>query len=156
MQNRIISRFWFCRWLGRFKINIRWTLVYFWKSNICTNKLDVQETDFGLTQLNRSRVYISWCRFTHGWNTSSWSLRFGYGRLSLFSNTSKENPKIKHEETRRVTPHQTSTPKTKLKIQPNTTILSWVMLVMFRRTRSLLYLVRCFTFLRTIKPWLRW
>ena len=33
-------------------------------------------------------------------------------------------PKIKHDETRCVIPHQTSTPKTKLKTQPSTTILS--------------------------------
>ena len=38
--------------LGRLKINIRWTCVYLWKSDICTSKLDVQDTDFGLTQLN--------------------------------------------------------------------------------------------------------
>ena len=35
----IISRFWFCRRPGSFKNNIRWFFVYFWKSNICTNKL---------------------------------------------------------------------------------------------------------------------
>ena len=45
-----------------------------------------------------------------------------------------------------MTPHQTSTPKTKLKIQPSTTILNRVLLITFRRTRSLLYLVRCSTF----------
>ena len=66
-------------------------LCIFGKSNICTNKLDVQETDFSFTQLNRSRDNISWCRFTHGWNTSSWSLGFGYRSLSLFSNPIKGN-----------------------------------------------------------------
>ena len=45
-------------WLAT-KRCIRWTFVYFWKSTICTNKLDD-------TQLNRSRAYISWCRFSHG------------------------------------------------------------------------------------------
>ena len=29
-------------------------LVYFRKSHVCTNKLDVQETDFSFTQFNRS------------------------------------------------------------------------------------------------------
>ena len=91
MQIKIVSRFRLCRKLGRFKINIRWTFVHFWKSNICTNKLDVQETDCGLTQLNRSRAKISWCRFTHGWNTCSWCLGFGSWSLSLFSNPIKEN-----------------------------------------------------------------
>ena len=41
-----------------------------------------------------------------------------------YSPTNQRKPKIKHEETRRVTPHQTITAKTKLKIQPSTTILS--------------------------------
>ena len=34
-------------------------LCIFGSQNICPNKLDVQETDFGLTQLNRSRAKIS-------------------------------------------------------------------------------------------------
>ena len=62
MQIRIVSGLWFCGRSRRLQINIRWTFVYFWKLNICTNKLDVQETDLGLTQLNRSRAYTSWCR----------------------------------------------------------------------------------------------
>ena len=40
------------------------------------------------------------------------------------SSPTHRKPKIKHEETRRVTPHQTSTPKTKLKTRPSTSILS--------------------------------
>ena len=44
-----VSRLWFCRRPWRLKINIRWTLVHFRKSNIRTNKLDVQETDISLT-----------------------------------------------------------------------------------------------------------
>ena len=31
-------------------------LVHFRKSHVCSNKLDGQETDFSLTQLNRSRA----------------------------------------------------------------------------------------------------
>ena len=34
-----------------------------------------------------------------------------------------KKPKINYEETRHVTPHQTSTPKTKPRFQPSTTIL---------------------------------
>ena len=66
--------------------------------------------------------------------------------VSLLFNPIKDNQRSKHEETCCVTPHQTSKPQNILKIQPSTTILSWVMLIMFRRTRSLLYFVRCFTF----------
>ena len=64
MQIRIVSRFWFCVRLWRLKINIRWTLMHFRKSNICANKLYVQETDISLTQLNRSWGSFSGCRFT--------------------------------------------------------------------------------------------
>ena len=59
MQIRIVSRFWFCGRPWRLKINIRKTLMHFRKSNICTNKLDVQETDISLTQLDRSWTYFS-------------------------------------------------------------------------------------------------
>ena len=91
MQIRIVSRLWFCRRLWRLQVNIGRNSVYSRKSNNCTNKLDVQETDLGLTQFNRSRAHISWCRFTHGWNTSSWSLGLGYWSLSSFSKPIKEN-----------------------------------------------------------------
>ena len=40
-----------------------------------------------------------------------------------FHQTNSTTPKIKYEETRRGTPHQTSTPKTKPMFQPSTTIL---------------------------------
>ena len=30
--------------------------MHFWKSNICSNKLDVQETNFSFTQFNRSEI----------------------------------------------------------------------------------------------------
>ena len=60
--------------------------------------------------------------------------------------TNSTTSKIKYEETRRVTPHQISSPKTKPMFQPSTTILIWAMLTMCRRTRSLLDLVRCWKF----------
>ena len=60
------------------KINIRWTLVHIRKSHVRANKLDVQETDFSFTQFNRSWNYSPRCRFTHGWNPSSWSLGIGW------------------------------------------------------------------------------
>ena len=130
------------------KINIRWTLVHFRKSNISANKLDVQETDPGLTQFSRSRAYLSWCRFTHGWNTSSWSFGYCYRSFSFFTKPIKENQR---SSTRKLVAwhHIKRAPKTELQTQPSTTILNWVVLIMFRRTRSL-------TFLRTMKPWLRW
>ena len=50
-------------------------------------------------------------------------------KSSTLLQPNQRKPKIKHEETRRVTPNQTSTPQTKLKIQPSTTILSRVLFV---------------------------
>ena len=69
--------------------------------------------------------------------------------------TNSRNPKREYRETCCVTHHQASTPISKPKIQ-FTTILNCVMLIMFRRTRSLLILVQCSTFLRTTMQWLKW
>ena len=46
----------------RLKLNIRRSLVYFRMSHVCANKLDVQETDFSVTQL----FYRSWNHFSRG------------------------------------------------------------------------------------------
>ena len=37
------------------------TLCVFWKSYICSNKLDVQETNFSFTQFNRIRNHLFGC-----------------------------------------------------------------------------------------------
>ena len=145
MQIRIVSRLRFCRRSWGLKINISWTLVYFGKSNICTNKLNVQETDFSFTQFYRSWNHFSRCRFAHGWNTSSWSLGFGYRSISLFSKPIKEN---QGSSTRKLVAWhhiKQAHPKPKKNWRSNQTQQSWVELIMFRRTRSLLYLVRCST-----------
>ena len=83
MKIRIVSRLWFCRRPSRLKINIRWTLMHFRKSNICANKLDVQETDISLTELNRSWNYFSWCKFTHGRNSRAWPLGLCHWNISI-------------------------------------------------------------------------
>ena len=90
MQMRIVSGFWFCRRPGRFKINIRWNLMHFQESHVRANKLDVQETDFSFTQ------FYSWnnfsrCRFMHGWNSSSWSLGFGFRSVSFFTKPTQQH-----------------------------------------------------------------
>ena len=64
--------------------------------------------------------------------------------------------KEEKRETRRVPPHQTSTPKTKPRFQSSTTFLNWAMLIMSCRTRSFTELARCCTSLRIPKPWLKW
>ena len=53
------------------------------KSHVCANKLDVQETDFSLTQLHRSGNNFSWCRLTHGRYSRSHSLGFGDWSISF-------------------------------------------------------------------------
>ena len=52
-------------------------VLYFRKSHVCANKLDVQETDCSFTQIYRSGNHISRCRFTHGRYSRSHSLGFG-------------------------------------------------------------------------------
>ena len=69
----------------------RWSSVYFWKSHVRTNKLDVQETEFSFTQFYRSWGKFSPCRFTHGCNTSSWSLGFGFWSVSFFTKPSQQH-----------------------------------------------------------------
>ena len=105
------------------------------------------------TQFYRSWNYFSRCRFTHGWHAGSWSLRFV--KRSVQSSQTNSTPKIKYNrEACPVIPHQTSTPKTKLRFLP--TQHDWTMLTVRRWTRSLLDLVRCCTSLRTTKSWLKW
>ena len=62
----------------RFKIDFRGNFVHIWKSHVCANKVDVQEANVSYTQFNGIWNYFSWCRSTHGWNSRSWSLGFGY------------------------------------------------------------------------------
>ena len=66
------------------KINIGCSLVYFRKSNICANKLDVQEADICFTQC------LSWRWFTHGWNSRSWPLGFGDRSVSFTIEPTKQ------------------------------------------------------------------
>ena len=92
MQIRIVSRFWFFRRPRRLKINIRRSSVYFRKSHVCANKLDVQETDFSFTQFYRCGNNFSWCRFTNGRYARSYSLGFGDWNIS-FCTKKIEQPK---------------------------------------------------------------
>ena len=78
---------------------IRWALMYFRKSHVCSHKLDVQETDLGLTQFNRSRAYLSWCRLTHGWNSRSRSLGFSDWSISFLTKPTKPKITESHGET---------------------------------------------------------
>ena len=58
------------------------------------HQLDVEETNFGLTQFDGIWNYVSWSRFTHGWNSRSWSLGFGYWmKCCILPSTKQRNPK---------------------------------------------------------------
>ena len=93
----------------------------------------------------------------YAWMESQLSI-FGiwWKKCYILPRTNPTTRKIKYEETRRVTPHRTSIHKTKPRFQPSTTILIWAMLIMSRRTRSFLNSVRCCSFLRITKQWLKW
>ena len=64
-------------------------------------------------------------------------------KCSILPQTNQRNPKIEYRETCCVTLHQTSTLLTKPRLQSSTTLLNFVVLIMFSRRRSLLNLVRC-------------
>ena len=84
MQAGSVSGLWFCRRSWRLENNNRRSSVHFRESHVCSQKLDVQETNFSFTQFHRSWNHFSRCRSTHGWNSSSWSLVFGYWSVALF------------------------------------------------------------------------
>ena len=156
MQTWIVSRLWFCRRPWRLKMNIRWTLMHFRKSNICANKLDVQETEFSFTQSYRSWSNFSWCRSTHGWNSRSWSLGSGYWmKCCILHPTNLRNPKTMCRESCCMTHHQGNEPRTKSRLQLSTTTLNSKS-IMFHQTWIVLNLVRCFTFLKIMKRWSSW
>ena len=83
LQIRIVSRLWFCRRTGGLEVNIRMNSVYFRKSHVCANKMDVQETDFSFTQFHRSWNHFSRCRFTQRRYSRSHSLGFGDWSISF-------------------------------------------------------------------------
>ena len=88
--DRIVSRFWFCGRPWRLEVNMRRNSVHFRRSNICTNKLDMQETYFCFSQFYRSWNNFSGRRFTHGWDSRAWSLGFRHWGISFFTETNQQ------------------------------------------------------------------
>ena len=74
LQTGFVPRLRLCWRPWGLKINLRWCLVYFRKSNFCHSKLDVQETSFCFAQLYRVWSCFSGCWITNGWVTCSWCL----------------------------------------------------------------------------------
>ena len=111
MQIGTVSGFWFCRRSRRLKINIRWTFVHFRKPHVCAKKLDVQETDFSLTQFYRSCEIISLdaCLRMDGIPALDlWDLV-----IEVFHSSPNQLNHTKDQVQGNLSRHQTSTPKTK-------------------------------------------
>ena len=72
MQIGTVSKLRFCRRSWGFKIFFRSNIVYFWKSYICSNQLDVWETNFSFAQFNGIRNYLFGCRIKDGRHTRTW------------------------------------------------------------------------------------
>ena len=101
MQIRTVSKLWLCRRSWRLEIDFSWYVVRIRKSHVCSNKLDVQETDMSLTQFNRVWNCFSGCRFAHGRHSRAWSLGFDYWCDALKPKSETEGDKSKRWDTSR-------------------------------------------------------
>ena len=59
MQIGTVSRLWFCGRSWRLEIDFSWDIMHIRRSHICSNKLDLQETNMCITQFNRVWNYFS-------------------------------------------------------------------------------------------------
>ena len=88
MQIGTVSGLWFCRRSWGLKIYVRWNIVHFWKSYICSNELDVQETNCRFEQFNRIWNYLFGHWIEIGWVACSGIMGFHcfwfWKRLSNF------------------------------------------------------------------------
>ena len=86
MQTGTVSRLRFCKRSWGFKIYIRWNIVHFRKPYICSNKLDVQETNVSVAQFNRIRILFLGRRIEVGWYARTWFHRI-WSSFFLHRNT---------------------------------------------------------------------
>ena len=105
----VISRCRLCRRSWRLKINIRRVFLHSWKSNMCTNQLDVQEANVSVAQLYWYwvRTHIVGCWFAFGRFTCAWLLGVGH-------RSAGNDPKMTQ---RTSTPTQSCTRETSVKTQ---------------------------------------
>ena len=87
MKTGTVSRLRFCGRSWGFKIYIRWNIVHFWKPYVCSNQLDVEETNFSFAQFNRIRNHFLGCRFKDGRCTRTWFM--GSDRRSSWKHASE-------------------------------------------------------------------
>ena len=85
--------------------------MHFWKSNICTDQLDVQEAVVSISQLHRIRDHIVGCWFAYGW----FNLRSTCGIWSFTYRTRKPTQAC----TRETDAETQSTPKIKQVLDQN-------------------------------------
>ena len=154
MQILIVSRLWFCGRPWRLEINIRRNSVYFRKSRVRANKLDVQETNFSFAQFNRIRIHFLGRRITVGRYTRTWSMGFCDWSFFIPHETKPTKPKMQesHGETCRHLLNWTG----ENKAQPRTPISIWSTLITFHQTKHNLVSMLCNRSLRIMKPWLWW
>ena len=70
MQTWTVSRLWFCGRSWRFKIHFWRNMMLFWRSYICSNKLDVSETNFSFTIQQNPKSYL----WTLDWDRTGFPL----------------------------------------------------------------------------------
>ena len=115
--------------------------MYVWKSNICTNKsnkLDVQETDLGLTQLNISLdagLRMDGIPALDLWDSV----------IEVFHSSPTQSKKTKDQARGNSSRDTTSNKQTQNQIEDPTKHNNLEL-------SNVLYMVRCVSFLRTMKP----
>ena len=137
-----VSRLRFCRRSWGLKIHFGWNIVRFGKPYICSNKLDVQETNFSFAQFDRIRNHLfgrwieirrdSCSRFMEIWLFQFLETRF---RLLKDRWDPLSMTKIKN-----------------LKEWPT----CWITLIVLPQTSSLRIKKLCCMCLKTTKQWSRW
>ena len=94
MQIGSVSRIRFCRRSWRLKINIRSSFVHVWKSNFCTNQLDVQKANLSVSQLYGTWSNFVGCWFADGRSTCAWLVGFVYGSAENDSRSTQTKPSL--------------------------------------------------------------
>ena len=152
MQIGTVSGLRFCWRSWGFKINIRWNIVHFRKPNVCSNQLDVWETDVSFSQLNRSWNHFSRCKFTHGRYSHSHSLGLVIEKKSFRAETEQKDPTESLVETRCTLPSQTCTTSS----NASTPTSFHQTLITFHQILCILVPVLCCMSLRTMRRWSKW
>ena len=123
IQIRIASGLSFCWRSGRLKIDLRGILCIFGShtfvpvSWMCKKQTSVSHS------FTEAELIFSWCSFTHGWKSSSWSLGFGYRSVSFFSKPTQQHQRSSARKLVAWYHIKQAHPTQNQGFQPNTTIL---------------------------------